>query len=96
MLVCVRMRYDFKRLNLLRSLQWRLVTIFILLTFVLMISAGISLNYFVENFYYDTFKACIENGFEYWGIDNNASPKKKRSLSILPQIIRLTRCLYFQ
>jgi two-component system sensor histidine kinase VicK len=73
----------FKRLNLLRSLQWRLVTIFILLTFVLMISAGISLNYFVENFYYDTFKACIENGFEYWGIDNNASPKKEEILEYL-------------
>lgn len=73
----------FGRLNLLRSLQWRLVTIFILLTFVLMISAGISLNYFVETFYYDTFKAGIESGFEYWGIDNNANPEKEEILEYL-------------
>ncbi len=74
---------NFRRFNLIGSLQWRLVTIFILLTFVLMISAGISLNYFVENFYYDTFKAGIENGFEYWGIDSNANPKKEEILEYL-------------
>jgi two-component system sensor histidine kinase VicK len=48
-----------------------------------MISAGISLNYFVETFYYDTFKAAIESGFEYWGIDKNASPEKEEILEYL-------------
>ena len=68
-----------KRFNFFRGLQWRLVTIFVLLTFVLMVSASISLNYFVESFYYDTFRAGIENGFEYWGIDDKANPTRMRS-----------------
>lgn len=67
----------FKRLQFLRSLQWRLVTIFILLALVLAVSASVSLNYFVELFYYDTFKAGIENGFGYWGIDDKDEPTKE-------------------
>ncbi|GAE88932.1 ATP-binding protein [Acetivibrio straminisolvens] len=72
-----------KRLQFLRSLQWRLVTIFILLALVLAVSASVSLNYFVELFFYDTFKAGIENGFEYWGIDEKDEPTKDQIVSYL-------------
>ncbi|HOM03351.1 MAG TPA: ATP-binding protein [Acetivibrio sp.] len=72
-----------KRLQFLRSLQWRLVTIFILLALVLAVSASVSLNYFVELFFYDTFKAGIENGFEYWGIDDEDKPTKEEIVSYL-------------
>ncbi|NLW26188.1 two-component system histidine kinase PnpS, partial [Acetivibrio saccincola] len=44
--------------------QWRLVTIFILIAFVLMSTAAVSLNLFVESFYYNTFKQGLEGGFE--------------------------------
>lgn len=53
-----------KRLRFFRSLQWRLVTIFILIAFVLMATAAVSLNLFVESFYYDTFEQGLERGFE--------------------------------
>jgi len=72
-----------KRLQFLTSLQWRLVTIFILLALVLAVSASVSLNYFVELFFYDTFKAGIENGFEYWGIDDEDQPTKEEIVSFL-------------
>ncbi|HAA43677.1 MAG TPA: PAS domain-containing sensor histidine kinase, partial [Ruminiclostridium sp.] len=53
-----------RRLRFFRSLQWRLVTIFILIAFVLMSTAAVSLNLFVESFYYNTFKQGLEGGFE--------------------------------
>ncbi|MDQ2087500.1 ATP-binding protein [Herbivorax sp. ANBcel31] len=53
-----------RRLRFFRSLQWRLVIIFILIAFVLMATAAVSLNLFIESFYYGTFKQGIEGGFE--------------------------------
>jgi len=50
---------------------------------VLAVSASVSLNYFVELFFYDTFKAGIENGFEYWGIDDEDQPTKEEIVSFL-------------
>jgi two-component system sensor histidine kinase VicK len=79
----VRMGMVLKRLQFLRSLQWRLVTIFILLALVLAVSASVSLNHFVELFFYNTFKAGIENGFEYWGIDDKDEPTREEIVSYL-------------
>lgn len=53
-----------RRLRFSTSLQWRLVTIFILIAFVLMATVSVSLNLFVESFYYGTFKQGLEGGFE--------------------------------
>ena len=61
----------FKKLQFLRSLQWRLVVIFILVTVALMITVSISLNYFMESVYYEDFKSRIDKGFESWGIGDN-------------------------
>ena len=60
-----------KIFKILRSLQWRLVFIFILMTLALMIFASISLNYYVESYYYDTFKTKIEKGFQEWNLREN-------------------------
>lgn len=57
----------------MRSLQWRLVFIFVLMSFALMISASVSLNYFMQSMYYDAFKKRIEKGFEEWSIKDNLS-----------------------
>lgn len=57
----------------LRSLQWRLVFIFVLVAIVLMTVAGASLSYFIEASYYDTFEKRIEKGFETWGIKTEPS-----------------------
>ncbi len=62
-----------RSLQLLRSLQWRLVCIFVLLAITLMISTSISINYFIENSYYDTFKKRIEKGFNDWQISEMPS-----------------------
>lgn len=58
----------------LRSLQWRLVTIFISFTFVLMIALGVVLNLSVEGLYYKNFKDGINEGFKNWGISESSNP----------------------
>ncbi|TYQ14715.1 UNVERIFIED_CONTAM: two-component system sensor histidine kinase VicK [Acetivibrio alkalicellulosi] len=62
-----------RRIRFFKSLQWRLVLIFILIAFVLMASAAVSLNYFVESFYYDTFRQGIEDGFKRWPLNIEVS-----------------------
>ncbi|MCX7747146.1 MAG: cell wall metabolism sensor histidine kinase WalK [Clostridia bacterium] len=51
---------------LLRSLQWRLVFIFILMTITLMILIFVPLNSVIDSLYYDTFKEQIKNGYKDW------------------------------
>ena len=63
----------FRKLKLLRSLQWRLVVIFVLVSVALMITVSVSLNYFMESVYYEDFKNRIDKGFESWGIGENPS-----------------------
>jgi len=50
----------------LKSLQWRLVSFFCIISFCLIIPIGLFLNKEVEDSYYKTFKAGIENGFKAW------------------------------
>ena len=50
----------------LKSLQWSLVSFFCIISFCLIIPIGLFLNKEVEDSYYKTFKAGIENGFKAW------------------------------
>lgn len=63
-------------LHVIRSLQFRLVFIFIFITIALIISAGVPLGYFIESSYYDTFKERIDKGFEAWTIKDDASKEE--------------------
>ncbi|MCX7924095.1 MAG: cell wall metabolism sensor histidine kinase WalK [Clostridia bacterium] len=59
--------------SLLRSLQWRLVFIFIAMTIFLIIPVGLSLNASVESSYYDSFTSDIDEGFRNWKIGERPS-----------------------
>lgn len=50
----------------LKSLQWRLVIIFVLIATSLIIFVGVFLNRSVESSYYSAFKENIESGFANW------------------------------
>ncbi len=56
-----------------KSLQWRLVSIFIMLTIFLIIPVGLSLNRQVEMQNYNSFKTAIERGFDNWSIRSDAT-----------------------
>ena len=60
---------------LFNSLQWRLVVIFITISFSVLLFAGVYLNFQVEASYYNNFKEGIEEGFRLWnnvrGLDIN-------------------------
>lgn len=56
-----------------RSLQWRLVLIFLFFTIALMLATIAILNYCIPVFYYETFKNGIENAFTRWNISENPS-----------------------
>jgi two-component system sensor histidine kinase VicK len=49
-----------------KSLQWRLVSFFCIITWCLIIPIGLYLNSSVENQYYEKFKVRIESGFNNW------------------------------
>ena len=55
-----------------RSLQWRLVSFFCLITFCLVIPIGLYLNGRIESKYYDNFRTRIEKGFEEWSVRNGS------------------------
>ena len=55
-----------------RSLQWRLVSFFSLITFCLVIPIGLYLNGRIESKYYDNFRTRIEKGFEEWSVRNGS------------------------
>ncbi|MCX8130855.1 MAG: cell wall metabolism sensor histidine kinase WalK [Clostridia bacterium] len=57
--------------GLLRSLQWKLVFIFIAMTIVLIAPIGIMLKVQVENSYYDDFIDKIKMGYAEWKIPGN-------------------------
>lgn len=52
-----------------KSLQWRLILIFILLNIFLILPIGLYLSQSVETQYYKNFKNNIEEGFRQWDID---------------------------
>mgnify|MGYP000903905229 CR=1 FL=1 len=56
-----------------RSIQWRLVSIFILITIFLITPIGLFLNRKVETQNYDNFKSAIERGFDNWLIKSDSS-----------------------
>lgn len=51
-----------------KSLQWRLVSFFCLVTFCLIIPIGLYLSGRIENRYYDSFAERLDKGFNYWSI----------------------------
>ncbi|NSW90777.1 MAG: HAMP domain-containing protein [Firmicutes bacterium] len=55
------------------SLQWRLVSIFIILTIFLIIPVGLFLNRQVETQNYNSFKTAIERGFDNWSIRGDST-----------------------
>ncbi|WP_010681341.1 ATP-binding protein [Acetivibrio cellulolyticus] len=66
----------FRNPQFFKSLQWRLVVIFILVTVALMTTVSVALNYFMESAYYEDFKSRIDNGFENWGIGDNPTAEE--------------------
>ncbi|MBP5427224.1 MAG: HAMP domain-containing protein [Clostridiales bacterium] len=60
-----------ERIKLFKSLQVRLVYMFVLMTSALMIIAAISINNSVQSSYYKTFKTRIEKGFDEWRLRKN-------------------------
>jgi two-component system sensor histidine kinase VicK len=60
-----------------KSLQWRLVSFFCLITFCLIISIGLYLNSRVENQYYIKFVDGIQLGFADWNIKEGQSPSQE-------------------
>jgi two-component system sensor histidine kinase VicK len=55
----------------LRTLQWRLVSFFCLVSVCLVIPIGFFLNISVEHSYYESFKEGIEGGFKLWTVDDS-------------------------
>ncbi|HOJ10276.1 MAG TPA: ATP-binding protein [Clostridiales bacterium] len=58
-----------------KSIQWRLVSIFILITIFLITPVGLFLNRKVETQHYDSFKSSLERGFDNWLIKSDSSLK---------------------
>lgn len=55
-----------------KSLQWRLVSFFCLITFSLIIPIGLYLNSRIENKYYENFIERIDKGFSTWKIKDSS------------------------
>ena len=53
---------------MIKSIQWRLVTIFIIVAIALVMPVGLVLNNRVEAIYYDRFVAGIDSGFRNWQV----------------------------
>ena len=60
-----------------RSIQWRLVLILMLTTFVLMSVVWVFLNARVENIFYEDFKTNIETNYEALGINQENTDFQK-------------------
>jgi len=56
-----------------KSIQWKLVSIFILIAIFLITPVGLFLNKSVENQNYDNFKSAVERGFDNWLVNSNFS-----------------------
>ncbi|MCX7749866.1 MAG: cell wall metabolism sensor histidine kinase WalK [Clostridia bacterium] len=57
-----------------RTLQWKLVSIFVSITLFLMVIVWVLLVGDVETVYYDYFKNGIKNGFEKWNLNGVEDP----------------------
>ena len=55
-----------------KSLQWRLVSFFCLITFCLIIPIGLYLNNRIENKYYENFIERMNTGFSSWSYNENS------------------------
>jgi two-component system, OmpR family, sensor histidine kinase VicK len=62
--------------RLIKSLQWRLVSIFISIALALVIVIGISLDRMIETTYYNTFIEQINSGFDNWQLRSDASNQR--------------------
>ena len=60
-----------------KSLQWRLVSFFCLITFCLMIPIWLYLNSRIENIYYDNFIERTNMGFSSWRISSSNPDKEE-------------------
>ena len=60
-------------MRVFRSLQWRLVFIFIAMTICLIIPISLLLKFQVETSYYEAFKEDIERGAQAWNIKPDSS-----------------------
>ena len=56
-----------------KSLQWRLVSFFCLITFCLLIPIGLYLNNRIENKYYNNFIERMNRGFSTWQVEDSSS-----------------------
>ena len=56
-----------------KSIQWRLVSIFIMLAIFLIVPVGLFLNRQVETQHYNSFKTAIERGFNNWAIREDST-----------------------
>ncbi|MDD5603933.1 MAG: HAMP domain-containing protein, partial [Eubacteriales bacterium] len=65
-----------------RSLQWRLVGIFVSFAVALIIVVGVVLNLSVQSSYYDSFKNDIERGFSNWLIERNWDTRNMTGVSV--------------
>ena len=73
----------------LKSVQWRLVGIFMVIAVSLMLPVGLFLNRTVETEYYNDFKHGIENGFNYWTINENNTGEE-----MVDYLVRQKNALY--
>ncbi|MCL2060796.1 MAG: cell wall metabolism sensor histidine kinase WalK, partial [Oscillospiraceae bacterium] len=55
-----------------KSIQWKLVIIFIIVAIALVMPVGLVLNNRVEAIYYDRFVAGVESGFRNWQVNEGA------------------------
>ena len=74
-----------------KSLQWRLVCFFCLVTFCLIVTIGLFLNGRIESKYYENFIDRVEKGFSNWNVrDGNYSQEDlKRGLEANKSLFQL-------
>jgi len=74
-----------------KSLQWRLVCFFCLITFCLIVTIGLFLNSRIESKYYENFIDRMEKGFSNWNVRNgNYSPEDlKKGLEANKSVFQL-------
>lgn len=70
-----------------RSLQWRLVSLFCMIAFCLIIPIGISLNRSVEEWYYKDFKGSIERWLNDWKPDLSGGASADKIYEILKESV---------
>lgn len=66
-------KYFYKKVPFLRSIQWRLVIILMIITFILMTVVWVFLNSRVESIFYDGFKGDVDRTYKNLGIDEKTS-----------------------